>query len=145
MSPARVSRIPPPSSVPALLAALPGSHGVSPSVTQAAQCPHRGRNVITTRWPTATSSTPCADLLDDPGRLVPEQHRHGPHPVAVHHRQIGMAHACGLDADQQLVGAGWRQLEVGDRDGPGFGVRPGRSDLLQHGAPDFHMVEYNHD
>ena len=78
-----------------------------------------------------------ADPLDDSGRLVPEQHRRGPHPVAVHHRQVGMAHAGGLDAHQQFVGAGRGQLDVGDGDGPGLRERPRRSDVLQHGAPDF--------
>ena len=78
-----------------------------------------------------------ADLLDDSGRLVTEQHRRWPHPVAVHHRQVGMAHASGLDAHQQFVGAGRGQLDVGDDDGPGLRERPRRSDLLQHGAPDF--------
>ncbi|CNW33207.1 Uncharacterised protein [Mycobacterium tuberculosis] len=47
--PPRLSRIPPPSSVPALLAALPGSHGVRPSVAHAAHWPQRGRNTSTTR------------------------------------------------------------------------------------------------
>ena len=46
------------------------------------------------------------DLLDDPGRLVAEQHRHRPDPAAVDDRQIGMAHARGLDAHEKFAGAG---------------------------------------
>ena len=46
-----------------------------------------------------------ADPLDDPGGLVAEQHRHRPHPVAVDHRQVGVADARRLDADQNFVAA----------------------------------------
>ena len=44
-----------PSSVPAPLAALPATHGARPSVAHALQSPQRGRNVMTTRCPTAMS------------------------------------------------------------------------------------------
>ncbi len=56
--PSRLSRMSPFINVPALLAALPGAHGVSPSVAQAAHWPQRGRNVITTRCPTGRSESP---------------------------------------------------------------------------------------
>ena len=68
---------------------------------------------------------PVTDALDDSGRLVPEQHRRGPHPVAVDHRQVGMTHARGLDAHLQFLGTGRVQLNLGDGDGPGLRVRPG--------------------
>ena len=45
------------------------------------------------------------DLLDDAGRLVPERHRQRARPVAVDHRQVGMAQARGLDPDQHLARA----------------------------------------
>ena len=57
----------------------------------------------------------AADLLDDAGGLVAEQHRHRPHPVAVDHRQVRVAQPGGLDTHQQLVVAGRRQVEFGDR------------------------------
>ena len=63
--PARCSRMPPPTSVPALLAAVPTSHGSRPSVRHPAHSPQRGRNVITTRSPSATSVTPSPICFDD--------------------------------------------------------------------------------
>ena len=57
-------------------------------------------------------------LLDDARCLVAEQHRHRAHPVAVDHRQIGMAEAGGLDADQKLGVAGRCKFELADGDGP---------------------------
>ena len=64
-----------------------------------------------------------------------EQHRHRPHPVAVHHREIGVANAGGLDADQHLTALRTVELEIDDADRPGFGIRPWRTDPLQYRAP----------
>ncbi len=55
--PPRDSRLSPAISVPAPLAALPGSQGVSPFVAHAGQWPHLGRNVMTMRCPTGMSAT----------------------------------------------------------------------------------------
>ena len=66
-----------------------------------------------------------AGLLDDARRLVAEQHRHRAHPVAVDHRQIGVAQPGGLDADEQLGVTRRRKVELGDGERPGLGVGPG--------------------
>ena len=79
-----------------------------------------------------------ADFLDDTGRLVAEQHRHRPDPAAVDDRQVGVAHARGLDAHEKLAGAGGRQVEVLHRKRPGFGIRAGEADLFEYGAADPH-------
>jgi hypothetical protein len=77
-------------------------------------------------------------LLDDARRLVPEQHRHRPDATPIDDRQVGVAQPGGLDADQQFVVAGWGQLELGDREGPRFGVAPGQADVVEDGAADLH-------
>ena len=56
-----------------------------------------------------------ADPLDDARRLVAEQHRHRADPVAVDDRQVGVAQAGGLDADQELGVTRRVEVEVGDR------------------------------
>ena len=89
--PSRVSRIAPPISVPAALAALPGSHGVRPSVAQAGHWPAARQERHDDPLPDRQIGAALTDLLDDAGGLVTEQHRHRPHPVAVDDRQIGMA------------------------------------------------------
>lgn len=80
-----LSRMSPFINVPALLAALPGAHGVSPSVAGCATAVKRGRNVTTTRRPTARSESP-----------IPRRRPPGPttrdrsYPVAVDYRQVRM-------------------------------------------------------
>ena len=64
------------------------------------------------------------DPLDDPGGLVAEQHRHRPHPVAVDHRQVGVADAGRLDSDHDLAASRRRQVEFGDGDRPRLRVGP---------------------
>ncbi len=55
------------------------------------------------------SVTPGAELLDDAGRLVAERHRHRPRPVAVDHRQVGVAQPGRGDLDQHLARTGRRR------------------------------------
>lgn len=83
-----------------------------------------------------------AGLDDQSGRLVTEQHGHGPGPVAVDHGQVGVAQARGLDPDEHLGGAGGGEVELADGDGGGPGVRPGASDLLEDCSGDLHGVAF---
>ncbi len=136
--PSRDSRRSPAIRVPAALAALPGSHGVSPLVAQAGQCAAPRQKGHDDALPDGHVGDGGAGLLDDARRLVSEQHRHRAHPVAVDHRQVGMAQPCGLDADQQFGVAGRREVELADGERPRFGVRPGPSDLFEHSAADPH-------
>ena len=46
---------------------------------------------------------PRADLFDDAGRFMAQRHRHRPRPVAVDHRQVGVAQARGFDPHQHLA------------------------------------------
>ena len=48
-------------------------------------------------------------------RLMPQRHRHRPDAVAVDHRQVRMTQAGGVDADEQLAGAGRGEVELGQR------------------------------
>jgi hypothetical protein len=87
---------PPASSVPAPPAALPSTYGARPSVAHALQSPQRGRNVMTTRCPTARSwRRNAADPFDDPGGLVGRAASALTDPVAVDDGQI-VAEARGL-------------------------------------------------
>ena len=62
-----------------------------------------------------------ADLLDHPGRLMAERHRHGARPIAFDNGQVGVAQARGTNPDQRLAGAGRIQLNF--LNGEGLRVR----------------------
>ena len=81
------------------------------------------------------------DPLDDPGRLVAEQHRHRPDPVAVDHGQIGVAEPRGLDADEQLGVTRRREVEVGDGDRSRLGVVARCADPVEDGSADVHALQ----
>ena len=55
-----------------------------------------------------------ADLLDDPGALVPAHHREPRHDVAVPQMLVGMAQARRYITDEHLAGLGGVQVELGD-------------------------------
>ena len=55
-----------------------------------------------------------ADLLDDPGALVPAHHREPRHDVAVPQMLIGMAQARRYITDEHLAGLGGVQVQFGD-------------------------------
>ena len=93
---------------------------------------------MTMRCPTGMSATAEPACSTTPAASCPKQHRHRAHPAAVDHRQIGMAEAGGLDADQEFGVAGRREFELADGEGPRFGVGPGPTDLFEHGAADPH-------
>ena len=73
---------------------------------------------------------------DDPGGLMTEQHRQRSYPVAVHHRQVGVADTARLDANHDLTAARIVQLRLDDAEWAGFSVWAGQADSVQHGAPD---------
>ena len=52
--------MPPSKSVPAVFAAVPGVHGMTPPVRHPSHSPHRGRNAVTTRSPTANPASDAA-------------------------------------------------------------------------------------
>ncbi len=74
--------------VPALFAALPGSHGVSPLVATPRSAHTRRQERHHDALAYGHVGHAVANLLDDSGCLMPEQHRRRPHLVAVHHRQV---------------------------------------------------------
>ena len=53
-------------------------------------------------------------MLDDPGALVPEHHRRRPLPLALHLVEVGAADADRGHADDDVVRAGLRQIELDD-------------------------------
>ena len=80
------------------------------------------------------------DLLDDAGRLVAERHRQRARPVAVDHRQVGMAQARGLDPHQHLAGTRQIELELLDHQRLRGCVRPRRAHGAQHGGSGLHVI-----
>ncbi len=73
-------------------------------------------------------------------RLVAQGHGGRARPVAVHHRQVGVAQARRIDANQQLARARRAQLQLGQAQGPRLGIGPDGADLVQHGRGDLHGV-----
>ena len=76
----------------------------------------------------------AAGFLDDAGHLVAEHHRQRTRPVAVDHREVGVAQARGADAHQHLPGPGRGQFELFDREGARSGVRARTPHLTQYGG-----------
>ena len=85
-------------------------------------------------WPGEVVN-PVTNPLDDPGGLMTEQQRRS-YPVAVHHRQVGVADTARLDANHDLTAARIVQLQLDDAEWAGFGVWAGQADSVQRGAPD---------
>src|SRR5690606_32751422 len=79
-----------------------------------------------------------ADLLDDAGAFVAEDHRHRPRPGAVDHRKVGVTEAGGGDLHQYFAGAGRVELDLLDPQRPALGIGPGQPDLVQDGGSDLH-------
>ena len=83
-----------------------------------------------------------ADLLDDARRLVPEDHRQRTRPVAVDHRQVGMAEPRCANAHQHFAGA-WRvEFDFLERERLRLLVGWRAADLAEHGGFDFHAREH---
>ena len=81
---------------------------------QARHSPHTARQLRITKSPGATSVTPVADGLDDPGRLVAEQERELVVDAALAVVQVGVADPARLDRRRR------------PRPGPGRGPRSSR-------------------
>ena len=130
--------MPPPTRVPALLAAVPTSQGSRPSVRHPAQPPQRGRKVMTTRSPGATSVTAFAELLDDARGFMSEQHRRRTHAIAVDDAEVGVADPrrprCGRAARPARGGSRVRSPTVNGRDC----ANGGRAGAFEDGSDDLH-------
>ena len=100
--------------------------------------PQLGTKVSTTWSPTCDVADARADLLDHPGGLVPERHGQRPHPRPVHHRDVGVADAGGLDADEQLAGARRAQLDLLELHGLRLPVGTLVGDGAEHGGDGLH-------
>ena len=135
----RCRRIPPPTRVPALLAAVPTSHGSRPSVRQPAQLPQRGRKVMTTRSPGATSVTPSPTCSTMPAASCPRSIGVGRTRLPSTTLRSEWQTPGGLDAHEQFTGRGRIQLERADRERPRCGERGGRVRPLQDGTDDLHV------
>ena len=106
----RAERRSPLSSVPAALAAAPGSQSAGAAAPGTARSRRRRARRRARRGRRARSPASRPAGLDDlAGRLVAEDHRHHARPRAVDDRQVGVAEAGGADADQQLARAGRRR------------------------------------
>ncbi len=74
------------------------------------------------------------DLLDDSRALMAECHGHGPRPRAVHHREIGVAEPCRLDAHEHLARPRLVEPQLLDLKGAGLGEGPVEPDGMQDGS-----------
>ena len=78
---------------------------------------------------------------DDGGTgFVAQRHRRGARAVTVHDRKVGVAEAGSLDADEEFVGFGRRELELGEAQGLGVRVRAGRATGIEYGSCRLHGV-----
>ena len=79
-----------------------------------------------------------AELLDDARALVAEHHRQRPRPVAVDHREVGMAEADRAHLQQHLARARRVELDVGDLERLRFGVGRRCAHAGEDGGACFH-------
>ena len=77
-------------------------------------------------------------FFDDGRRLMPQQHRQRPGPVAVDDREIGMAQASHLHAHEHLVGTGRVQVEFTQSQGGANCIRATVPGLFEDGTDDLH-------
>ena len=81
---------------------------------QLMQRPHGGDQATITWSPSATVSTPSPTAEMIPAPSCPRTHGAARGQRAVHGRQVGVAHAGGLDLDRDLARTGWQRLDVVD-------------------------------
>ena len=79
-----------------------------------------------------------ASCIDAARRLMTEEHRDRPHPVAVHDGEIGVANSRRLDPDEQFAVRRLVKLQFADGQRSRTGERTRTPNLLQHGAGDVH-------
>ena len=83
---------------------------------------------------------PVADFLDDPRRLMPEQHRQRAKPVSVDDAEIRVAHPGRLDANQQFACGRVIESELPHAEGPRSAVRRRGARSLEHRAGHQHAT-----
>ena len=108
--------------------------GAAGTVTAAGQEGHHDP----VAWRDALDRPP--DLQRDPAALVAEQHRDGPHAVAVDDRQVGVTQAGGVDLDEHFRRPRRRKIEVGDHERASHGIRSGLADLGEDSTADSHRI-----
>ena len=123
------SRLVPSSSIPAHARSPATSQRLRRPAAQAAAAPAGGdeaeRDVVAGR--DVVDALPHG--LDDAGALVPEHHRHAAGAeVAVGEVEVGVAHAGGGDAHEQLAGARRLELDLLDGERRVVGVQDGGAD-----------------
>ena len=79
-----------------------------------------------------------ADPFDDAGRLMAEQHGHGPHAVAVDDAEVGVADSRRFDAHEQLARPGGIEFELTDGERVRLRERRLRARDLEHCSGDLH-------
>ena len=79
-----------------------------------------------------------ADFLHDARGFVPERHRQRPRPVAVDHRQVGVAESRRADPHQHLAGPGRVEFQLLDDERARLRIRRRPADFTQHRGFDSH-------
>jgi hypothetical protein len=85
-----------------------------------------------------------ADLPHDPGSLVAQDHRHGPRPGAIDHREVRMAQAGGRHLHQHLPGPRPLQLHLLHGKRPGFAIGRRPPHLVKDRCQRFHPSPPDH-
>lgn len=80
----------------------------------------------------------CSQCLDGPDGFVAKHHRHRPRPVAVDHRQVGVAKPGSIDPHQELACAGRRERHLLQPQCRSFRIRAGEPAPFKYGCPDLH-------
>ena len=104
----------PSTSVPFPIARWSGTHAAGRPRAQSAHWPQEGAHESTTSSPTRDGRHRGARGLDDAGALVAEHHRRRSLPLALDLVQVGAADADRRHADDDVVGAGLREVELDD-------------------------------
>jgi hypothetical protein len=72
------------------------------------------------------------------GRLVPEQHRDGTHPVAIDYREVRVTDTRGFDLHEKFAGARVIELELCDNYRFRLGVRSRAANFFENSTSDLH-------
>jgi len=85
-------------------------------------------------------SDTAADLFDDTGTFVAENHRQRPRSIAINDREVGVTKACSLHFDEHFAGPGWRQIDIGDLEWAGLRIRRRCARSNENGSTSFHIA-----
>jgi hypothetical protein len=84
-------------------------------------------------------SDTAADLFDDTGTFVAENHRQRPRSIAINDREVGVAESSRFHLDEHFTRAGRCEIDIGDFEWSGFGIGRGCTRSNENGSASFHI------